>query len=45
MRGLRAENERLFRRHDLDYVIVRTDASPVGPIRALFQRRARRGRR
>jgi uncharacterized protein (DUF58 family) len=45
MRGLRAENERLFRRHDLDYVVVRTDASPVGPIRALFQRRARRGRR
>ncbi len=45
MRNFRAERERLFRKLALDTVIVRTEESVVGPLRKLFERRARRGRR
>ena len=46
MASLRREREKLFHRLALDHVVVRTDQPIVGPIRALFARRARRrGRR
>lgn len=45
MRAFRAERERLFRKLSLDTVIVRTEESVVGPLRALFERRERRRRR
>jgi uncharacterized protein (DUF58 family) len=45
MRAFRAEREKLFRKLALDTVIVRTEESVVGPIRKLFDKRARRGRR
>lgn len=45
MRAFRAEREKLFKRLALDYVIVRTEESVVGPLRKLFERRERRRRR
>lgn len=45
MRNFRAERERLFKRLALDYVVVRTEESVVGPLRRLFDLRGRRGRR
>ena len=44
MRGFRAERERLFKRLGLDAVVVKTSESVVGPLRKLFERRARRRR-
>jgi uncharacterized protein (DUF58 family) len=44
MRAFRAERERLFKRLALDAVVVRTPDSVVGPLRKLFERRARRRR-
>lgn len=45
MRSFRAEREKLFKRLALDYAIVRTEESVVGPLRRLFERRERRRRR
>ncbi|NUP13886.1 MAG: DUF58 domain-containing protein [Polyangiaceae bacterium] len=45
MRAFRGERERLFKRLGLDYVVVRTEESVVGPLRKLFERRQRRRRR
>lgn len=45
MRDVRKQRERLFAKLALDSAIVRTDASFVEPIRALFAKRARRLRR
>ncbi len=45
MRGFRQERERLFKRLALDVAVVRTEESVVGPLRKLFERRAKRRRR
>lgn len=45
MRELRRDREKLFAKLALDSVVVRTDGSPVAPIRNLFAKRARRLRR
>ena len=45
MRGLRAEQVRLFTKLGLDYCVVRTDQPYIKPLRDLFARRARRAHR
>jgi len=45
MKAFRAERERLFKRLALDFVIVRTEETVVGPLRKLFERREKRRRR
>jgi uncharacterized protein (DUF58 family) len=45
MRGLRAEQIRLFTKLGLDYCVVRTDQPYIKPLRDLFARRARRAHR
>ncbi|MEP7053140.1 MAG: VWA domain-containing protein, partial [Pseudomonadota bacterium] len=45
MRGLRAEQMRLFTKLGLDYCVVRTDQPYIKPLRDLFARRARRAHR
>jgi uncharacterized protein (DUF58 family) len=45
MRGLRAEQVKLFTKLGLDYCIVRTDQPYIKPLRDLFARRARRAHR
>jgi uncharacterized protein (DUF58 family) len=45
MRGIRAEQVRLFTKLGLDYVVVRTDLPYIKPLRDLFARRARRAHR
>jgi len=45
MRGMRAEQVRLFTKLGLDYCIVRTDQPYIKPLRDLFARRARRAHR
>jgi len=45
MRGIRAEQVRLFTKLGLDYCVVRTDQPYIKPLRDLFARRARRAHR
>ena len=45
MRGIRAEQMRLFTKLGLDYCVVRTDQPYIKPLRDLFARRARRAHR
>lgn len=45
MRAMRVEREKLFKRLGLDLVVIKTEEGVVGPMRALFAKRARRGRR
>jgi uncharacterized protein (DUF58 family) len=45
MRGVRAEQVRLFTKLGLDYCVVRTDQPYIKPLRDLFARRARRAHR
>jgi uncharacterized protein (DUF58 family) len=45
MRGVRAEQVRLFTKLGLDYCVVRTDQPYIRPLRDLFARRARRAHR
>jgi uncharacterized protein (DUF58 family) len=45
MRGIRAEQVRLFTKLGLDYCVVRTDQPYIRPLRDLFARRARRAHR
>lgn len=45
MRRYRDEQLRLFKKHGLDYCVVRTDRPYVRPLRELFSRRAKRARR
>ena len=45
MRGIRAEQVRLFTKLGLDYCMVRTDQPYIKPLRDLFARRARRAHR
>ncbi len=45
MRNFRLEREKLFKRLSLDVCVVRTEESVVGPLRKLFERRAKRRRR
>jgi len=45
MRGVRAEQVRLFTKLGLDYCVVRTDKPYIRPLRDLFARRARRAHR
>ena len=45
MRNFRLEREKLFKRLSLDVCIVKTEESVVGPLRKLFERRAKRRRR
>jgi hypothetical protein len=42
MRRARGEREALFRRHDMDFVNVRTDQPYVGALVAFFRARERR---
>jgi uncharacterized protein (DUF58 family) len=42
MKAIRTEREQLFRKHNLDACLVRTDGSFVGPLRELFAKRAKR---
>jgi uncharacterized protein (DUF58 family) len=42
MQLLRAEHVQLFRKLGLDHAVVRTDRPYIGPLRDLFQRRAKR---
>jgi uncharacterized protein (DUF58 family) len=45
MRGIRAEQVKLFTKLGLDYCVVRTDQPYIKPLRDLFARRARRAHR
>jgi uncharacterized protein (DUF58 family) len=45
MRGIRAEQVKLFTKLGLDYCVVRTDEPYIKPLRDLFARRARRAHR
>lgn len=45
MRGIRAEQMRLFTKLGLDFCVVRTDQPYIKPLRDLFARRARRAHR
>jgi uncharacterized protein (DUF58 family) len=45
MRGIRAEQVRLFTKLGLDFCVVRTDQPYIKPLRDLFARRARRAHR
>ena len=45
MRGIRAEQVRLFTKLGLDFCVVRTDQPYIRPLRDLFARRARRAHR
>lgn len=42
MKAVRHNREKLFQKHALDYVVVRTDGDFIAPLRALFRKRARR---